>query len=88
MFELEQATYEAHKAELLAFEGEYVVINGDQILGHYKTATEAEAAGYKAFGLVEHLFVHQIVEVEPTIFITGLFESDGLSRRSAYSATR
>lgn len=67
MFEHERATYEANKATLLPFEGEFVVIRGDRILGHYPTSAEAFDAGVKEFG-PDRFFLHRIVKDE-----TGLF---------------
>lgn len=67
MFERERATYEANKAELLKFEGQFVVIRGDQILGHYGTTAEAFDAGLRAYG-PEPFFLHHIVRDEPSVF--------------------
>lgn len=67
MFEIEWATYNARKAELLPFEGQFVVIHGDEILGHYPTQAEAFQAGVSRYG-PEPFFLHQIRRDE-----TGLF---------------
>jgi hypothetical protein len=67
MFEREQATYARRKSELLANEGQYVVIRGDEVLGTYPSATEAFDAGVRAYG-PEPFFMHQIVREEKSLF--------------------
>jgi hypothetical protein len=52
---LEWATYQAHKRELLACEGQWVVIHGDQILGIRPTYQEALQLGYEQVGFVAFL---------------------------------
>jgi hypothetical protein len=67
MFEQERATYEKHKGELLQFEGRYVVIRGDEILGNYPTIAEAFSAGIKAYG-PDQFFLHRISKDESGLF--------------------
>jgi hypothetical protein len=62
--EIEMATYHAHLMDLLQHEGKYVVIKGDEILGHpHDTLDDALGAGYDAYGLVPFL-VKKISRVE------------------------
>jgi len=46
----EIATYREHFQELLAHEGKYVLIVGEEIIGLYDTREEAIRAGYERFG--------------------------------------
>ena len=61
---LEWATYQSRKPELLASEGQWVVIHRDQILGILPTYEEALRLGYKQAGFADFL-VHQILAFEP-----------------------
>jgi hypothetical protein len=65
---VEIATYKARLPELLAHEGEYVLIKGDEVIGFFKTSRAAVRAGYRRFGIVP-LLVKQIAAVEPVIYI-------------------
>lgn len=49
--EQEQATYEAKLEELLAHEGQYVVIHKDKVIGLYAAYEDALRAGYEKVGL-------------------------------------
>jgi hypothetical protein len=60
----EWATYLERKSELLAREGQWVVIHGEQILGIRPTYEEALQLGYERAGFVDFL-VHQIRETDP-----------------------
>ncbi len=60
----ELATYEAHLLELLADEGKFVVIKGDQILGAFSSYEEALRAGYDHYGATTFL-VRKIQRDEP-----------------------
>jgi hypothetical protein len=62
--EHEMATYQANLLELLANEGKFVVILGEEIAGAYDTYEEALEAGYGRYGLVPFL-VKKISRVEP-----------------------
>ena len=59
-------TYEERKEELLAQEGKYVVIHGEEIGGIYNSFKEALAAGYEKFGLKTILV--QPIEREPKVY--------------------
>lgn len=48
-FTREVATYRAHLPELLAREGAYVVIRGEEIIGIRDSLGEAEGLGYERF---------------------------------------
>jgi hypothetical protein len=61
---IESATYQAHRRELLAHVGQWVVIHGDQILGIRPTYEEALQLGYEQVGFANFL-VHQIAEDDP-----------------------
>ena len=63
-FERERATYEAHKAELLPFEGQFVVIQGEEIAGVWATYEAASEAAYRRYGLGRFM-IKQIFAVEP-----------------------
>jgi hypothetical protein len=61
---LEWATYQSHKHELLSFEGQWVVIHGDQILGIRPTFEEALKFGYQRLGFTDFP-TQQILESDP-----------------------
>jgi hypothetical protein len=61
--EKELGVYDAHLIDLLANEGKYVLIFGDQI-GIFKSYEEALQAGYEKYGL-EPFLVKQINRAEP-----------------------
>ena len=61
---LEWATYQANKRELLRYEGQWVVIHGEQILGIRTSYEEALRLGYERAGYVDFL-AHQILASEP-----------------------
>lgn len=67
--ELEMATYEKHRGELLACEGQFVVIKGEEILGTYATYEDALKVGYDKAGLHPFL-VKRIQSIEPINFIS------------------
>src|SRR5437899_2303181 len=62
--EHEMATYQGKLRELLANEGKFVVIRGEEIADAYETYEEALEAGYNRYGLVPFL-VKKISRVEP-----------------------
>ena len=69
-FDLETATYERLKPELLSrFPGKFVVIVGEEVEGPVESFREALRAGYQRFGLGP-LFVKQILAVEPVAEVT------------------
>ena len=61
---LEWATYQANKRQLLRYEGQWVVIQGEQILGIRPSYEEALHLGYERAGYVDFL-AHQILASEP-----------------------
>ena len=65
---VEIATYKARLPELLAHEGDYVLIKGDQVIGFYKTSRAALRVGYRRFGEVP-LLVKKVAAVEPVVYI-------------------
>jgi hypothetical protein len=67
--ETELKTYEAHKHELLADEGKFVVIHGDHILGIYGTYEDALKFGYDNCKL-EPFLVKKIQAVEQLHYFT------------------
>ena len=67
--ETELKTYEAHKHELLADEGKFVVIHGAEILGIYGTYEDALKIGYEKCKL-EPFLVKKIQAVEPVNFVS------------------
>jgi hypothetical protein len=68
--ERELATYEQHKAELLAQEGRFVLIQADDIAGLYDTYNDALEEGYKRFGLDRPFLIKEVREVEEVQFFT------------------
>lgn len=64
----EIATYRSRLPELLAHEGEFVLIKGDQVIGFYSDQSEALREGYRRFGLVP-LLVKRIAAIEPVVYI-------------------
>ena len=62
--ESEMATYKRSLPTLLADEGKFVLIQGEQIAGVYDTYQDALKAGYEKFQL-SPFFVKQIWAVEP-----------------------
>jgi hypothetical protein len=68
--ERELATYEQHKAELLAQEGRFVLIQGDDIAGLYDTYNDALEEGYKRFGIDHPFLIKEVREVEEVQFFT------------------
>lgn len=62
--ERELATYQAHLIDLVADEGKFVVVRGEEIFGPFASYEDALGAGYERFGPVEFL-VKQVWRVEP-----------------------
>jgi hypothetical protein len=62
--EHENGVYQANLLELLAYEGKYVLVRGDEIAGHWDSYEEALQAGFDRFGPVPFL-VKRIQKVEP-----------------------
>ena len=67
--EREMATYQANLPELLANEGRYVVIKGEEIAGAFESYEGALQAGYDRFGLGPFL-VKKIQRHEPIHYFT------------------
>ena len=61
--ETEIETYSRELPRLLAQEGRFVLVHGQQVAGIYDTFQDALAAGYETFGL-EPFMVKQIEAVE------------------------
>lgn len=66
VLETELKTYADHRDELLAQEGRFVLIHGNQIVGAYDSQADAVTQGYKQFGNVPFL-VKQIMRIEKTV---------------------
>lgn len=62
----ELVTYRDRLDEILAHEGEYVLIKGDQIMGYFPSPGEALAMAVKKFGRVPCL-IKRVVEFERPI---------------------
>jgi hypothetical protein len=62
-------TYRRKLPELLANEGKYVVIHGDEIAGICETHADALAIGYERYG-DQPFLVRQIREKEPILVLT------------------
>jgi hypothetical protein len=67
--EKELSVYEANLPELLANEGKYVLVSGEQISGPFDTYEDALAVGYEKYGLVPFL-VKQISHFEPIYYFS------------------
>ena len=67
--EAELKTYQAALPGLLANEGKYVLIQGENIIGVYDTYADAIQSGYEKCGLAPFL-VKQIKAVEQVQFFT------------------
>jgi len=63
-FEQELATYHAHLIDLLADEGKFILVKGEEIAGPWESYEDALQVGYERFGLVPFL-VKKIQRVEP-----------------------
>ncbi len=69
MFAEELAAYAVAKPDLLiAYEGWYIVVKGEQILGPVMTYDDALRVGYEAFGLMPFL-VKKIEAVERILYM-------------------
>ena len=67
--EKEQATYTRELPNLLANEGKFVLIHGDQVAGIYDTYHDALKVGYARFKLAP-FFIKQISATEKVQFFT------------------
>ena len=67
--EKELATYRRQLPHLLASEGKYSLICGDEVAGVWDTYEDALRAGYERFGL-EPFMVKQILATERVLFVT------------------
>jgi hypothetical protein len=67
--ERELSVYEANLMDLLANEGKYVLIAGDDISGTFDSYEDALTAGYDRYGL-EPFLVKQINRAEPILYFT------------------
>ncbi len=68
--EREMAVYRAHLAALLANEGKFVVIKGEEILpGAHDDYESALKAGYDHFGPVSFL-IKRVTRTEPILYFT------------------
>jgi len=66
--EIEIKTYEEKREELLAHEGKFVVIKGQEIVGFFDTYADALQAAYGKFHS-EPFFVKKIQAVEQVQFV-------------------
>lgn len=67
--EKELATYRAKLPELIANEGKFVLIHGDEVIDVFSTYEDAIKAGYQRFKL-EPFLVKQIRATEPVFFVS------------------
>jgi hypothetical protein len=72
VLDTELETYEKNRERLLGeYEGKYVLIHGDEIVGAYESKIDAIHLGYQKFGNVPFL-VKRVVEIEtPEYLISG-----------------
>lgn len=73
-FDRERATYKREKQRLLEFEGHYVIIRGDEVLGHWETADEAYWAARAAYG--EERFMARVITSQPLMLMLPAFFLD------------
>ena len=66
-FERERRTYERERSRLLNYEGQYVVIHGDDILGHWISREQAYREGRNTYGRRPFLMT-RISREEPVYF--------------------
>jgi hypothetical protein len=66
-FETEEAVYQARKEALLPSEGQFVVIQGEQLLGPYENYGDAYAQGRRAFD-DQSFYIRQILRDDPVNF--------------------
>jgi hypothetical protein len=67
--ELEHRTFEREKSNLLAHEGKFAVISGDEVAGIFGTYEDALNFGYEKQGLKPFL-VKKILSVEQAQYFT------------------
>lgn len=81
VLERELQYFERHKEELLSrYEGQFVLIEGENLVGNYASLKEAYEAGVTRFGRGPFL-VKQVVAGEETVHIPALVL--GLTRASS-----
>ena len=82
----ELATYQRELPRLLAEQGRFVLIKGDQVAGVFDIEDDALEAGYDWFGLDTPFFVKQIVANEKPVFIPTAFQVRHAATDAADSA--
>jgi len=65
--EIELATYQKKRQELLVDEGKFVLIHGDDVAGVWNTYEDALNVGYDKYGLTPFM-VKRIEQVETILF--------------------
>jgi len=72
VLDTELETYEKNRERLLGeYEGQYVLIHGEEVVGAYESKMDAIRLGYKKFGNVPFL-VKRVVEFEtPEYLVSG-----------------
>lgn len=75
LLDTELKTYEQQRDRLLGtYEGKYVLIHGNEVVGAYTSKMDAIMLGYQRFGNVPFL-VKQVLRVEtPENFVSGLID--------------
>ena len=64
----ELQTYERQRAALLAHEGKFVLIHGEDVSGVFDEYIDALRAGYERFGF-ERFLVREIHAIDPVEFV-------------------
>jgi hypothetical protein len=75
LFAQEKRTYEREKQNLLQWEGEYVVICGDEVLGHWPSLGEAYRTGRRTYG--RRLFMVRPIERYETVYFQPVISVGG-----------
>jgi hypothetical protein len=78
--ETELATYQKKLPELLAHEGKFVLIHGEDVIDLFSSYEDAIKAGYQKFNLTPFL-VKQIQAVERVQFVSRLVHSSPVTGR-------
>jgi hypothetical protein len=72
-FDRERQTYEREKQRLLQYEGEYVVIFGDDVLGHWMSRDQAYREGRQTYGrrpfMMARISLHEPYYFQPYVGI-------------------
>jgi hypothetical protein len=69
-FETELNTFQKNLPSLLAHDGKFVVICGEEVLGTFDTYSDALSAGYAKYGATKPFLVQKIAPAQTVAFTT------------------